>query len=718
MLCKKEQEENRKINSISTVFTGCALVLCHKERQGWPVVCINTIKIAVYMLVLILACPTTLGTVSISFANSEDAQTSRTEAAANYDRLCATCHGADGRGNGPATPWLWPSPRDLTQESFRWVSQTNGASIKDINNAIRWGSRRSSMPGFADTLSEDQITALSRYIENWRQQKYVPAGPSPEVPDTTDTLTTNNGQPLWSRFACDSCHGKEGKGDGPAANSLRDENGTTTPPPDWTTQPMGRPYPVGQGISAAYAAITFGHPGTAMPAFENAIPQQDRWTLAAYSVRLAGGDKNFRLNKSSRIAGALIKNPEQKAVAGLWPGPTTDPAYSIFGKDIDFPGKQLVDPKTKRAVVDTQPGPPVLSSLSERQCGRCHAKQSREWKQSLHSKAGSPGLIAQLLRLERSGNYAAALSCQRCHAPLPTQMPYRKSRPNGNNSENRSKQWLASSSFSPDLRREGLNCASCHIRDGKKYGPPKIAATAALSIPNYSATELPVYERSDFCIGCHQLPPNAAVNGKPLLNTYKEWLEGPYMKRGIQCQHCHMPNREHTWLGIHDKTTVTQAMEVSIHSYWLDNERVQVDTKVTNVGAGHYLPTTPTPAIWMRVELLDQKGNPIPGASKVKRIGRHIRFRNGWQEIEDTRIKPGESAQLIAAWKQGNIRLAKKARVTITVAPDDYYEGLYRSRLKLPLDPDIRTMFEAALKAAENSHFTVVTKETLVRPNP
>jgi hypothetical protein len=117
-----------------------------------------------------------------------------------------------------------------------------------------------------------------------------------------------------------------------------------------------------------------------------------------------------------------------------------------------------------------------------------------------------------------------------------------------------------------------------------------------LPAPGYPLVELAIYERSDFCMPCHQLPPRTAVNGKPLLNTYKEWLEGPYMARGIQCQHCHMPNREHTWLGIHDRDTVRQGMRATATARRTDGV-VTVVATLANIGAGHFLPRQP-PRRW------------------------------------------------------------------------------------------------------------------------
>src|SRR4029077_14559082 len=130
--------------------------------------------------------------------------------------------------------------------------------------------------------------------------------------------------------------------------------------------------------------------------------------------------------------------------------------------------------------------------------------------------------------------------CQRCHAQLAEQLP----------------------GGDVALRAEGVQCAGCHVRDWVRRGPPRIAPSL-LAAPDYPREELAIYERSDLCLACHQLPPGSGAAGKPLLNTYKEWLESPYLPRGIQCQHCHMPDREHTWRGVHDATTFRQGIALA-----------------------------------------------------------------------------------------------------------------------------------------------------------
>ena len=95
-----------------------------------------------------------------------------------------------------------------------------------------------------------------------------------------------------------------------------------------------------------------------------------------------------------------------------------------------------------------------------------------------------------------------------------------------------------------------------------------------------------------------------------------------------------------------------------------------------------------------------------------RRIGRHLRFRNGaFEEVEDTRIPPGESLELAQGWRGAGARAAVTARVTVRVRPDDYYEGLYKQRLAGTLDPEIRAMFEEALARAEASPYVAYQRD-------
>jgi mono/diheme cytochrome c family protein len=60
--------------------------------------------------------------------------TDPTSGAEMYHAYCASCHGLDGKGNGPVTPALKVAPPDLTQ-----LSRQNGGKFPDfkVSNTIQ-----------------------------------------------------------------------------------------------------------------------------------------------------------------------------------------------------------------------------------------------------------------------------------------------------------------------------------------------------------------------------------------------------------------------------------------------------------------------------------------------------------------------------------------------------------------------------------------------------
>ena len=396
---------------------------------------------------------------------------------------------------------------------------------------------------------------------------------------------------------------------------------------------------------ATALSIATGMAGTAMPAYGGQVSDADLWALADHVLALARPHRDDTAIRAGDLAIAT------------WPG--TDPdEQRVFGGPVPAQGP----PPESLA--------PAEASLSERQCARCHAKQAREWQGSLHAAAASPGLRARVS--DHAGD-----NCERCHAPL----------------------------AEPAVGDEGVTCAGCHLRGWVRNGPPR--SGSLLAAPGYPVQELAIYERADFCLPCHQLPPSSAVAGKPLLDTYREWLTGPYMPRGIQCQHCHMSNREHQWLGVHDRDTFRQGIELAASAH-RSSGAVTVVATLKNIGAGHMLPTTATPAAWLRLELLDARGQVIAGASDAVRIGRDLEFDGSWHERADTRIPPGEALTMARAWVTDR---AVTARVTVEVEPDAYYEKLYAARLATRLPEATRTLYEAALARARSSHYLAEQRE-------
>ncbi len=569
-----------------------------------------------------------------------------------YDRYCVACHGTSGDGLGPAAPFTWGRPRALTSGEFHWRSTPIGKppTDDDLRVTLRNGAPGTSMPGFG-ALTDAEIDQLIAIIKAFAPAVTTPATSiklSPAPP-----ANTKRGATLWTQLGCIACHGATGEG----SQALKPA------PYDLRSVPVRRPRATDDHAARRTAiamSVATGLTGTAMPGYAGSVADADLWALADHVLAL--GTRAGRIDRSQLDAAEIDADRTARITVGTWPARGAEAV--VFGAPIPAQGP----PPASLA--------PAQASLSAQQCARCHAKQHREWTGSIHAAAASPGLIAQI---DYALPAAQGESCQRCHDPLAEQRTDRS------------------------LRSEGISCAGCHVRNWERHGPLAVSPSL-LPIAGYPLKTLEIYERGDFCMPCHQLPPRTAVNGKPLLNTYKEWLEGPYMRRGVQCQHCHMPNREHTFLGVHDPATFRQGYTLTATAN-RSAGAISVLAELTNAGAGHYLPTTPTPAAWLRVELVDAAGAVISGASAELRIGRDIYFDGTWHERGDTRIPPGERATLARGWRGGRTAAATGVRVTVEVHPDSYYEGLYQVRMRGELAPEARALYEQALGRARSTHY-------------
>lgn len=76
---------------------------------------------------------------------------------------------------------------------------------------------------------------------------------------------------------CASCHGNEGKGDGPAASAL-------IPPPRDFTKPEG--WKNGRKPTMVFKTLKEGIPGSAMASF-GTLPADDRWALTHYVISVS-----------------------------------------------------------------------------------------------------------------------------------------------------------------------------------------------------------------------------------------------------------------------------------------------------------------------------------------------------------------------------------------------------------------------------------------------
>ncbi len=200
-----------------------------------------------------------------------------------YQRHCAACHGANGRGDGPMSKFIYPSPTNLTKGVFKFRSTPTGTlpTDDDLKRVISEGIQSTPMFGMKGILTESEIDALVAYIKTLSPSfqegdkgepiKVNPMPPSPEL--------VSEGRKLYFELGCDSCHGKSGQGDGPAAKSLQDEKGR---PIRILSFADAHNFKAGFSPTDIYRTIMTGLDGSPMPSFAEMLSEREGWALAYF----------------------------------------------------------------------------------------------------------------------------------------------------------------------------------------------------------------------------------------------------------------------------------------------------------------------------------------------------------------------------------------------------------------------------------------------------
>jgi mono/diheme cytochrome c family protein len=244
---------------------------------------------------------------------------------ATYEKQCAACHGAGGRGDGEAAYLLYPKPRDFTQASYRLVSTWERTPTEqDLFETISRGMPGSAMPSW-EHLPERARWALVRYVESLAAQRWETKpsnGLTPEQGAPTGVITVPPEPPYDAAArekakqmfveACAGCHGQTGRGDG--AQEQFDDKGYPTRPRDLTLGVFkGRPV-----VENIYRRIIAGMPGTPMPMSDWAYGQ-DAWHLTHLVLSLSSDSQRARVEMkkftiTARKVAALPDHPD----SSLW----------------------------------------------------------------------------------------------------------------------------------------------------------------------------------------------------------------------------------------------------------------------------------------------------------------------------------------------------------------------------------------------------------------
>ncbi|HEX5223157.1 MAG TPA: c-type cytochrome [Verrucomicrobiae bacterium] len=278
-----------------------------------------------------------------------------------YDQHCAACHGLNGDGNGPASVWLYPKPRNFSAGQFK-IKSTPGQSLpvdKDLFDSITRGLPGSSMPSFS-YLTEQERNDVVRYVKQLTARtdasgKHVnlfaeatangmiakPVEVPPEPAATVQELTL--GQEMFKKMQCNLCHGETGAGDGPQVPTLKDSSGLPVRPRDFNTG-LFRGGHTGHDL---YLRINNGLPGTPMiPYGDDQLKPEERWALVHFVQSLRRSDvsvndllapehNNIHVQRVSKLptdpmdAFWDMRDPVRVPLNPLWPEPNQIYAVAV-----------------------------------------------------------------------------------------------------------------------------------------------------------------------------------------------------------------------------------------------------------------------------------------------------------------------------------------------------------------------------------------------------
>ncbi len=220
---------------------------------------------------------------------------------------CEACHGATGRGDGPAAIALRVRPRDFWDERCRYVSTRNGVpTLEDLMQTIGSGRHFGAMPA-RPNLTDREVRILARYVREitrlgWADRLTKEFGDDDETtPEEIEEIALERvtpgdvvavrwpgpglrvdletGRKLYLEN-CASCHGPWGRGDG--LDMPLDERGKPIKVRDLTS---GK-FRGGIGEDEIFKRIRCGIPGTPMSAA--AVSDEEIWQLVHYVQFLAG----------------------------------------------------------------------------------------------------------------------------------------------------------------------------------------------------------------------------------------------------------------------------------------------------------------------------------------------------------------------------------------------------------------------------------------------
>lgn len=355
------------------------------------------------------------------------------------------------------------------------------------------------------------------------------------------------------------------------------------------------------------------------------------------------------------------------------------------------------------SLITTESGQPVKPSDFESPeiCMGCHPEIFTQWKGSMHSNAFVDPVFQALWKLgETETKGFTKQLCGGCHAAVGVV---------SNDIVFKDGEFQAS-----DIVKEGVHCDVCHtvtastFLETPTYEPQNasiVVSPGEVKRGPYKDSESPQHDtayselhtQSKFCANCHHV--FHPVTNFHIERTYDEWKYSVYAQAGIQCQDCHMmpvekaveaartmkrpqnpgkpcimgPDRDnmftHEFVGAnftvpallgHKKhagiaeARLKSAAKLEVRAPQSGNrgDLLNLVVKVTNVAAGHNLPTSLTEVrqMWLDVQVTDAQGKEIfrSGSLDAKgNISQDARIYNAYAVDKEGHhtVKPWEIAR-------------------------------------------------------------------------
>jgi mono/diheme cytochrome c family protein len=222
-----------------------------------------------------------------------------------YKRFCIGCHGVLGDGLGENAQWIDPKPRNFTIAIFRCRSTPTGTlpTDTDLYDTIGRGMLNSNMPHWLPLTDQDRVNLVAyvkHFSPRWVTEKpgtpiVIPA--EPEV--TADRI--RQGRVLFQRLECWKCHGVTGRGNGPSAPTLVDDDNHPILPFNFHDSQR---FKCGSSDAAMYKDFMTGLDGSPMPSFSDNVKPDEAWDLVMYLRTLQPDD-----TKEKQIARQLGLTP-------------------------------------------------------------------------------------------------------------------------------------------------------------------------------------------------------------------------------------------------------------------------------------------------------------------------------------------------------------------------------------------------------------------------